>query len=299
MLRPSTWPDLSTTIFGKKHPSPVFVAPVGVQSIFHSDKETGVASVASELGIPYILSTAASSSMEEVATANGDGIRWFQLYWPHGSDDLTISLLSRAKAAGFTALVVTLDTWSLGWRPADLDLAYIPFAAGIGNAIGFSDPWFRNKFKEVSGGKVIEDDIPGASLLWQKIVFMGQNHSWERIAFLKEHWDGPILLKGIQHVEDAKLAVKAGVQGIVVSNHGGRQLDGAIASLEVLPEIVDAVGEELTVLFDSGIRTGADVVKALSLGAKGVLVGRPFVYGLSIGGKQGARDVLKSILGVG
>ena len=294
MLRPSTKRDLSTELFGTKLPSPILVAPVGVQSIFHADREVGVASIARELEVPYILSTASSSSIEEVAAASGDGERWYQLYWPH-DDEITLSLLKRAKENGYKVLVVTLDTWCLGWRPADLDLAYVPFAIGIGNQNGFTDPVVRRKFKEATG-KEVEEDIMGASTFWEKKVFSGANHSWDDIKLLRENWKGPIVLKGIQCVEDAKLAVEAGVEGIVVSNHGGRQLDGSIPSLEVLPEIVDSVGQDLTVLFDSGIRTGVDVIKALSLGAKAVLIGRPFVYGLAIAGKDGAKAVLQSIL---
>ena len=185
----------------------------------------------------------------------------------------------------------------MSWRPWDLDNAYIPFASGIGDQTGFSDPVFRRRFKE-KYHKEVEDDIFLASQQWEEDVFSGKAHTWDQLELLKKNWDGPIVLKGIQHVEDAKMAVEAGVQGIVVSNHGGRQLDGAIGSLEVLPEIVEAVGDKITVLFDSGIRTGVDVIKALCLGAKGVLVGRPFVYGLGIGGKLGARDALRGILAV-
>ena len=206
-------------------------------------------------------------------------------------------LLNRAKNNGYKVLVVTLDTWALAWRPADLDHTYLPFASGIGNQTGFSDPAFRAKFKENSG-KEVEDDVFGASRAWAADVFSGAAHTWEQLELLKKHWDGPIVLKGIQHVEDAKKALEVGMQGIVVSNHGGRQLDGAIGSLEVLPEIVDAVGDKMTVLFDSGIRTGVDVMKALCLGAKGVLIGRPWVYGLGIGGKNGAKSVLQGILAV-
>lgn len=168
---------------------------------------------------------------------------------------------------------MTLDTWTLSWRPADLDNAYVPFASGIGTQNGFSDPVFRRKFKE-KHNKEVEDDILQASRDWTAAIVGGGAHTWEHLELLKKEWDGPIVLKGIQHVDDAKMAVKAGMDGIVVSNHGGRQLDGAIGSLEVLPEIVEAVGDQLTVLFDSGIRTGADIIKALSLGAKGVLIGR-------------------------
>lgn len=195
-------------------------------------------------------------------------------------------------------MVVTLDTWALSWRPWDLDSAYVPFASGIGDQTGFSDPVFRAKFKE-SNGKEVEDDVFAASRAWETDVFSGAAHTWDQLELLKKNWDGPIVLKGIQHVEDAKKALEVGVQGIIVSNHGGRQLDGAIGSLEVLPEIVEAVGDTMTVLFDSGIRTGVDVIKALCLGAKGVLIGRPFVYGLAIGGKNGAKNALQNILAVG
>lgn len=168
---------------------------------------------------------------------------------------------------------MTLDTNNVSWRPADLDNAYIPFASGFGSQIGFSDPVVRRKFKEKHNMEV-EDNILQASRDWVEIFGSGAAHTWEQLELLKKEWDGPIVLKGIQHVEDAKMAVKAGMDGIVVSNHGGRQLDGAIGSLEVLPEIADAVGDRLTVLFDGGIRTGVDIIKALSLGAKGVLIGR-------------------------
>ncbi|GIJ90164.1 hypothetical protein Asppvi_009116 [Aspergillus pseudoviridinutans] len=294
MMKPMANQDLTVNLFGQEYPAPILMAPVGVQSLFHEDKETGLAEVCAEVGVPYILSTASSSTIEEVAEANGDGKRWYQLYWPQ-DDDVTMSLLKRAKENGFSVLVVTLDTWSLAWRPADLDNAYVPFIKGVGNQIGFSDPVFRAKFEKESGSKV-EEDIVGASRAWIGDVFSGRPHTWEKIAFLRKNWDGPIVLKGIQHVEDAQLALKAGCDGIIVSNHGGRQVDGAIGSLDVLPEIVDAVGDKMTVLFDSGIRTGADIIKALCLGAKAVLVSRPVIYGLAVDGKQGAKQVMRGIL---
>ncbi|KAJ5787828.1 Lipase class 3 [Penicillium paradoxum] len=294
MMRNTPEQDVSIELFGQKYDNPLIVAPVGVQGIFHDDKETGLAEVCAEVGVPYTLSTASTSSIEDVATANGDGKRWYQLYWPK-DNDITLSLLKRAKENGFSVLVVTLDTWSLAWRPADLDNAYVPFIKGVGNQVGFSDPVFRAKYEKESGSK-IEEDIVGASRAWVGGIFAGSPHSWEDLAFLRENWDGPIVLKGIQHVEDARLALKAGCDGIVVSNHGGRQVDGAIGSLDVLPEIVDAVGDKMTVLFDSGIRTGSDVIKALCLGAKAVMVGRPVIYGLSIQGRDGARQVLRGLL---
>lgn len=214
--------NLTVNLFGQEYPHPLLMAPVGVQCLFHEDKETGLAEVCEEVGMPYILSTASSSTIEEVAEANNDGKRWYQLYWPE-SDDITLSLLKRAKENGYSVLVVTLDTWSLAWRPADLDNAYIPFIRGVGNQIGFSDPAFRAKFEKETGSKV-EEDIAGASRAWISDVFSGRPHCWDQVAFLRKNWDGPLVLKGIQHVDDAKMALKSGCDGIVVSNHGGKSL---------------------------------------------------------------------------
>jgi lactate 2-monooxygenase len=260
-----------------------------VQGIMHPDGELAVARASSELGIPMVLSTVSSHALEDVAAANGDGTRWFQLYWPN-DEEVCASFLSRAKAAGFSALVVTLDTWMLAWRPRDLDHGYLPFLTGNGLATYFSDPVFRSRL-----AKAPEDDLEAAVLRWLP-TFSGTDHTWENLAFIREHWAGPILLKGIQHVDDARRAVDAGMDGIVVSNHGGRQVDGAIGSLDALPGIAEAVGERVEVLFDSGIRTGADVLKAIALGAKAVLVGRPWVYGLALGGYDGVKHVLRSLL---
>ena len=186
--------------------------------------------------------------------------------------------------------MVTLDTWTLAWRPHDLDGAYLPFLRGVGTAIPFSDPAFRAGL-----ARPPEEDLQAAVLHWVP-MFTGTDKSWDRLPFLREHWSGPIVLKGILHPDDARRAADAGMDGIVVSNHGGRQVDGAIAALDALPAVVDAVGDRIEVLFDSGIRTGADVVKALALGAKAVLVGRPFAYGLAHGGEAGVRHVLRSLL---
>ncbi|KAL4874869.1 FMN-dependent dehydrogenase [Aspergillus karnatakaensis] len=294
MMRDMSAQDVSVELFGQKYANPILMAPVGVQSIFHEDKDTGVAEVCQELDVPFIMSTASTSSIEEIAAANKDGKRWFQLYWPHDSE-VTLSLLKRAKESGFSVLVITLDTWALAWRAGDLDEGYVPFFQGIGNQVGFSDPVFRTKY-EGRTGKKIEDDIVQASREWVSDLFAGKAHTWEDLAFIRKNWDGPIVLKGIQHVEDAKLALQHGCDGIIVSNHGGRQVDGAVGSLDVLPEIVDAVGDQLTVLFDSGIRSGADIIKALCLGAKAVLAGRPVIYGLGIAGKKGAKHVLQGLL---
>ncbi|KAF2404340.1 FMN-dependent alpha-hydroxy acid dehydrogenase [Trichodelitschia bisporula] len=293
MLRSSPV-SLQTTLFGHTHPSPLILCPIGVQRIFYPDGECATARAAAAVRVPYTLSTAASSTIEQVADAMGDAHRWYQLYWPK-TDEITISLLTRAKKAGYSVLVVTLDTPALAWRPWDLDQGYIPFVTGLGNEVGFSDPAFQRIFR-AAHGKDPADDITAASLAWAQDVFSGRGHTWDDLRLLREHWSGPIVLKGIQHVDDARAAVEAGVDGIVVSNHGGRQVDGAIGSLSVLSEIVDAVGDKLTVLFDSGVRTGVDVIKALCLGAKGVLLGRPWVYGLAIGGQKGVEQVVKGLL---
>ncbi|RDW74775.1 alpha-hydroxy acid dehydrogenase [Coleophoma cylindrospora] len=295
----SEFPDLSIEIFGQKYPYPIAIAPVGVQRVFHNDAEGATARAAAHEHVPYILSTASSTSIEKAAEANGNGDRWYQLYWPlNEHNDITASLLKRAKESGYRVLVVTLDTYILGWRPSDMDNGYNPFlrADEIGVEIGFSDPCFRAHFKE-KHGKTVEEDVSAAAAEWARVVFPGKSHGWKDIKYLQENWDGPIVLKGIQTVADAKKAKDIGVQGIVVSNHGGRQVDGSVASLDMLPKITDAVGDSLEIIYDSGIRSGADVAKALALGAKLVLVGRPYVYGLALQGEEGVRHVLRSILG--
>jgi isopentenyl diphosphate isomerase/L-lactate dehydrogenase-like FMN-dependent dehydrogenase len=289
MLTGSTHRDLTTTVLGTRLSAPVITSPIGVQSIIHPDAERAVARVAHELGIGMALSTVSSLTIEDVAEENGDGPRWFQLYWPN-DPEVCISLLERARSAGFTALLVTLDTWLLGWRPHDLDHAYLPFLTGTGLANYFTDPAFLAGLE-----KSPQDDLQAALLRWLP-MFTGTDHTWDEIDFLRAHWDGPIALKGIQCVGDAQRAVDAGVDGVLVSNHGGRQVDGAIGALDALPGIVDAVGDQAEILFDSGIRTGSDIVKALALGARAVLVGRPWVYGLALGGTDGVRQVLRTLL---
>jgi lactate 2-monooxygenase len=289
MLRDATNRSLATTVLGTPMPAPVVLAPIGVQSIIHADGELATARAAADLGVPMIMSTASSYSIEDVAAASGDGPRWFQLYWPN-DEQVCASFLDRARAAGFTTLVVTLDTWLLGWRPHDLDQSYLPFIRGTGLAVYFSDPAFRAGLEMAP-----EDDLMAALVRWLP-MFAGTDKSWDQLSFLRSHWDGPIVLKGIQHVDDARRAADDGVDGIVVSNHGGRQIDGAVASLDALPAIADAVGDRLTILFDSGVRTGADVLKALALGAQAVLVGRPYAYGLAHGGQDGVRHVVRSLL---
>ncbi|MGK5498489.1 lactate 2-monooxygenase [Streptomyces sp. URMC 125] len=289
ILRDATVRDLRTTVLGTGMPAPVLLAPVGVQSVVHPDGELATARAAASLGVPAVLSTASSHTLEDVAEASGDGPRWFQLYWPD-DDGVCAGILERARATGHTTLVVTLDTWTLGWRPHDLDLSYLPFIRGVGTAIPFSDPAFRAQL-----ARPPEEDPVSAVLRWVQ-MFTGTDRSWERLPFLRERWDGPIVLKGVLHPDDARRAAAAGMDGVVVSNHGGRQVDGAVAALDVLPEIAAAVGDRIEVLFDSGVRTGSDVLKALALGARAVLVGRPYVYGLALGGEDGVRHVLRGLL---
>jgi isopentenyl diphosphate isomerase/L-lactate dehydrogenase-like FMN-dependent dehydrogenase len=289
MLRDVADRDLSVDVLGTAMPSPVLLGPIGVQSIFHPDGELAVARAAAAEGLTMVLSTAASYCIEDVAEANGDGPRWYQLYWPKDRE-LAVSFLERAKAAGYTALVVTLDTFTLAWRPRDLDQAYLPFLRGIGVANYFSDPVFQ----KAVGGPITDANRDMAILHWVA-NFGNPRLTWDDLIFLREHWDGPIALKGIQHPDDARQAVDAGMDAVIVSNHGGRQVDGAIASLDALPGVVDAVRDQATVLFDSGIRTGSDVVKALALGAKAVLIARPYAYGLALGGQAGVQHVLRCL----
>ncbi|SNS62549.1 lactate 2-monooxygenase [Actinomadura mexicana] len=289
MLRDVAERDLSVTVLGTPMPSPVLLGPIGVQSILHPDGELAVARAAAAEGLAMVLSTASSFGIEEVAEANGDGPRWYQLYWPKDRE-LAVSFLERAKSAGYTALVVTLDTFTLAWRPRDLDQAYLPFLRGIGVANYFGDPVFQ----KAVGGPVTEANRDMALLHWVA-NFGNPGLTWDDLIFLREHWDGPIALKGIQHPDDARQAVDAGMDAVIVSNHGGRQVDGAVASLDALPGVVEAVRDQATVLFDSGIRTGADIVKALALGAEAVLVARPYAYGLALGGQAGVQHVLRCL----
>jgi lactate 2-monooxygenase len=236
-----------------------------------------------------ILSTAASNTMEDVAEANGDGSRWYQLYWP-GDDEFTASLLARAESAGYSALVVTLDTRLLAWRPRDLQAAYLPFLKGTGLANYLSDPVFRGALERPP-----EEDLQAAVGHFIGL-FSDPTVTWERLAFLRGTTSLPILLKGILHPDDARRAVDHGVNGLIVSNHGGRQVDGAVATLDMLPSVVEAVPDDFPVLLDSGVRSGADAFKALALGARAVCIGRPFTWGLALGGEEGVRTVIRGLL---
>jgi L-lactate dehydrogenase (cytochrome) len=296
MLRGVDARDLSTTLLGARMPAPVMLGPVGVQSIIHPDAECATARAAASLGVPWVLSTASSTPMEEVAQAADEvrpgSPRWYQLYWPRDRD-LAASFVHRAEAAGYSAIVFTLDTWMLGWRPRDLARAYLPFLQGIGIANYTSDPVFR---------AALPDDKPETAILRWAQVFADPSLTWDDIAWLRDQTELPLILKGVCSPLDARRAVDVGVDALIVSNHGGRQVDGAIAAIDALPAVVDALesvssaGRRIPVLFDSGIRCGADAIKALALGASAVLLGRLFTWGLAVGGEEGVRHVLRIFL---
>jgi lactate 2-monooxygenase len=288
MLRDVAARDLSVDLFGTTYPTPVLLSPVGVQSIVHQDAERATARAAARTGVPFVLSSVSSVCIEDIAEAMGDAPRWFQLYWPK-DPDLTRSFLARAEAAGYQAIVVTLDNGLVGWRTRDLALRYLPFLGGP-MANYFSDPVFRAGLAQPP-----EDDLPTA-LLHFAGVFSDLSLTWEDLSRLREMTRLPIIVKGLTSPHDAKEALGRGVDGIVVSNHGGRQVDGAIAALDALPEIVTTVSDRVPVLFDSGIRTGSDAFKALALGARAVLLARPYLWGLALAGERGVRHVVRSFL---
>jgi lactate 2-monooxygenase len=289
MLRDVSERTLERTVLGTKLPAPVLLAPIGVQTVAHPDGELASARAAAHVGIPLIASTAAAHTIEQIAEAAGDQDCWFQLYWPRDRE-LARSFIERAVAAGYRAIVVTLDTWLLGWRPADLSDGFLPFLRGEGNVNYLQDEVFRAALP-----KPPEQDMATAVAYWA-YQFSNPSVAWQDLAFLRECTDLPIVLKGIQSAQDALLAIEHGIEGVIVSNHGGRQVDGAIGSLQALPGVVEAVGDRCEVLFDSGIRCGADALKALALGARAVCLGRPYVWGLALGGEQGVIDVLRAFL---
>jgi len=289
MLAGNTVRDLSVEVLGTRSTAPFFLGPVGVLSIAHSEKEVGAARGAAAAGVPFVLSSAASSSIEEVAEAMGTAQRWFQLYWINDRE-VAASFVRRAEAAGYGAIVVTLDTPVLAWRPRDLRQAYLPFIRGEGCAQFFTDPVFRAKLSKPPE----EDMLTAAAMMLATFPNLGL--TWEDLAWMREQTDLPLLVKGVLRGDDAELARERGVDGIVVSNHGGRQVDGAIATLDALVEIREALGPDFPLLVDGGIRRGADVVKAMALGADAVLLGRLYAYGLAVGGAAGVEAVCRQLL---
>jgi len=318
--------DLSTTVVNTRLSAPVMLAPVGAGASMAPDSDLSIARAAAATGVPYIFSNQGCNPMEDCAAVMGETPRWFQLYWS-ADEDLVDSLLRRAETIGAEAVVVTLDTTSLGWRPRDLDLGSLPFARGEGIAQYTSDPRFRDIVRaridaarnviterpDVTFGAIrtllamtrnhpggfldnLRSAVPRAAAETFLDIYSNPGLSWEHLATLRERTSLPIVLKGILHPDDARRAVDLGVDAVVVSNHGGRQIDGAIASLDALLDIRAAIGQEPTLLLDSGIRSGADVFVALALGADAVLLGRPYMYGLAVAGQRGVEEVIRNVI---
>ena len=323
MLRNVRERDTSIELFGQRIPSPLVLSPVGVLELVHPKADVAVAQAASGIGVPYIFSNQASKPMEACAAVMGNSPRWFQLYWSK-SNELVQSFVQRAERCGCTALVVTLDTTLLGWRTRDLELAYLPFLEGKGIAQYTSDPIFQKLLDEPDESVQIKRKVTLQSI--EGLISMVKNYpgnnffkklssgrplkavrkfisiysnpatTWEDLTWLRQQTKLPIILKGILHPDDARKALDAGMNGIIISNHGGRQVDGSIATLDALPKIAEVIQNKIPVLLDSGVRGGADIFKALALGAKAVCVGRPYVYGLAIAGEQGVYEVVQNLM---
>jgi lactate 2-monooxygenase len=324
MLRDVERRDTSVELFGQRLPSPFLLAPVGVLELAHPEADCAVARAARDTGTAMVFSNQASRPMEGLAKILGDSPHWFQLYWSR-SDELVASLAGRAERSGCRAIVITLDTTMLGWRTRDLEGAYLPFLHGKGIAQYTGDPVFRRLITEppppgsepgpqprptvAAVRTLIELTRAYPDSFWRTLlsgrgraavqrfteIYSRPSLTWETLGFLRERTELPILLKGILHPDDAARAVAEGINGVIVSNHGGRQLDGAIATLDALPGVVEAVDGRIPVLLDSGVRDGADIFKALALGARAVLIGRPYVYALAIAGRAGVRDYVLNL----
>lgn len=287
MLRGVADRDLSVELFGETYPLPFLLAPIGVQTILHENGELATARAARERGVPMVLSTVSSYTIEEVADALGETPGWFQLYWSPDRD-VASSFVARAEDAGYEALMVTVDTPLVGWRERDVAHAYLPFLEAEGVANYWTDDAFRERLDAPP------EDNEFAAIQEFLDVFGDASLTFEDLGWLRELTDLPIVVKGILRPDDARAAVAQGADGVVVSNHGGRQVDGAIAALEALPRVVEAIGDDATVMFDSGIRRGADAFKAMALGAEAVLFGRPYAYGLGLQGQDGVEAVMKN-----
>jgi lactate 2-monooxygenase len=326
VLRDVSRRDTSVELFGRRLPAPLLLGPVGALELVHPEADLAVARAAAAIGVPMVFSNQASVPMETTAAAMGSSPRWMQLYWST-SDELVESLLGRAEASGCDAVVVTLDTTMLGWRPRDLDLGHLPFALGKGIAQYTSDPVFRRLVAERAAaagprdpqprptaaavralvgmakawpGPLLENlrsPLPRAAVETFLAIYSRPSITWADLAWLRQRTRLPIVLKGVLHPDDARRAVDEGVDGLVVSTHGGRQVDRSIAALDALPDVVDAVDDRMPVLFDSGVRSGADVLVAVALGARAVLLGRPYAWGLGVAGEAGVRQVVEDVLG--
>jgi lactate 2-monooxygenase len=327
MLHGTARRDLTTTVLGTPLRAPLMLAPVGAGELIRPDSDVHIARGATAARTPYVFSSQGCNPMEETARAMGDTPFWYQLYWST-DEPLVDSMIQRAEDAGAQALVVTLDTTALGWRPQDLNLGSLPFARGQGIAQYTSDPRFREIIRErvagaATAGPAEKVDVtlgairsllsitrrypgrfvdnlrspePRAAVESFLDIYSNPGLSWDHLATLRNRTSLPILLKGILHPDDAERALSAGVDGLVVSNHGGRQVDHSIAALDALVNVRDRVGSGPTVLFDSGIRTGADVFVALALGADACLLGRPHLYGLALAGASGVTQVIENVL---
>ncbi|MEP7090051.1 MAG: alpha-hydroxy-acid oxidizing protein [Nocardioidaceae bacterium] len=325
MLRDVTERDLSTTVLGMPLSVPLLLAPVGAAGLVRRDADVLIAGGAKDAGVPYILSSQGSSPMEDTAAALGESPCWYQLYWSR-DEELVDSFIGRAEAIGARALVVTLDTTLLGWRPQDLNLGSLPFSRGIGIAQYTSDPRFAELVRKrlaagpsAGGGERVtpaavrtllsisrehpggfrdnlRSPVPRAAVETFLDVYSNPALSWDHIATLRERTRLPVVLKGVLHPDDARRALDLGVDALMVSNHGGRQVDGSLGALDALVDVRAAVGADATVLMDSGVRTGTDVYKALALGADAVTLGRPHIYGLAVDGRRGVSEVVRNVV---
>src|SRR3954462_1349731 len=286
MLAGNAVRDISVEVLGMRSPAPFFLAPIGVLSIAHEDAEVAVGNASASSGVPMLLSSAATHSIEEVAETGAP--RWFQLYWVNDRE-ICESFVRRAEAAGYGAIVVTLDTLTLGWRPRDLRQAYLPFIRGEGCGQYSTDPVFLSKLDKTPD----EDPLTAAAMMLATFPNLGL--TWNDLDWLREPTSLPILVKGVLTADDAEIALQHGVDGVVVSNHGGRQVDGAVAALDALVEVREAFPEAV-VLMDGGIRSAADVLKAIALGADAVLLGRPYAYALAVGGRRGVEELIQNLM---
>jgi len=298
ILRDVSKIDMGIKLFGKKLPTPLILAPIGSQRMYHQDGELGTARAASRQNVPITLSTWSSTPLEVVAEVMGNMTKFFQLYWIN-EWEVTASFASRAEKAGYDAIFITLDGQRGAWQPRSMETNYSVNSEwstdkDAPKAIFLSDPVVADSLGiEVDNWD--SADKKTTQLIKSKYKY-NASLTWEGVEKLREVVDIPIVLKGVLHPEDAKMALDIGVEGIVVSSHGGRRIDGAIGAAGALGKISEVVGGEIPILFDSGVRTGADVFKSLALGATAVQIGRPYAYGLTLAGEQGVYEIIGNLL---